>query len=388
VTWRRTRLRYLLQLTEVIGQPDRELLSVYREYGVIRKSDRADNFNKPGSNLALYQVVNKGDLVINRMKAWQGSLGVSPFDGIVSPDYYVCRVDPGINGRFLHHLLRSKPLVAEYGARSTGIRSNQWRLPWAGLADIEVALPSADSQAELADLLDRENEAVAAALQRLDQLVTDMRELLIAERSELMRTASEEGTVALRHVVDILDGRRIPLNAEARALRPGPIPYWGANSIQDYIDDYLFDETLVLIGEDGAPFFDDRRDVSWVVRGKTWVNNHAHVLRPHKGWDPDFVAQALNAVDYGTHITGATRDKLTQNDLRAIRIPMVPVEDQKSIARRLAARSAQVARGAVAGAASRAALAEYREALTVEVTSGGALKDEGQHEAVLPGAVA
>lgn len=100
----------------------------------------------------------------------------------------------------------------------------------------------------------------------------------------------------------------------------------------DHIDSYLFDETIVLLGEDGAPFFDDRRDVAFVVSEKVWVNNHMHVLRPNSGWNAAFLCEALNATDYGEYITGSTRDKLTQEEMLAIRVPRAQLREQEEAA--------------------------------------------------------
>lgn len=82
--------------------------------------------------------------------------------------------------------------------------------------------------------------------------------------------------------VDVLDSRRKPVNAKGRAARPGPIPYYGATGQVGWIDDYLFDEELVLLGEDGAPFLDKSKPIAYVIDGKSWVNNHAHVLRARR----------------------------------------------------------------------------------------------------------
>jgi type I restriction enzyme S subunit len=111
----------------------------------------------------------------------------------------------------------------------------------------------------------------------------------------------------------------------------GDIPYWGAGSIVDYVDDYLFDETLVLLGEDGAPFFDAARPVAHLVRGRVWVNNHIHVLRTTGRVLPQYLVHALNSVDFADYIDGSTRDKLTQGSMKTIRVPVPPVEVQSAI---------------------------------------------------------
>jgi type I restriction enzyme S subunit len=139
-------------------------------------------------------------------------------------------------------------------------------------------------------------------------------------------------TASLKYLTTCLDSQRIPLNAEDRATRQGKYPYWGANGIVDHINDWLFDEELVLLGEDGAPFFDPYKDVAFVVEGKIWVNNHIHVLRIKKGTGAHFLAYCLNIVDYGLFIEGSTRDKLTQGKMRSIPIQCPPLPEQRAIA--------------------------------------------------------
>jgi type I restriction enzyme S subunit len=154
------RLRYLLRPREVTDRTSLQVLSVYRDYGVIPKNSRSDNFNKTPEDITRYQEVRVGDLVVNKMKAWQGSVGISAHHGIVSPDYLVCSVAPSVDSRFMHHLLRSAPLAAEFGARSKGIRPAQWRLYWEDLAEIRINLPILDKQRQIADFLDVETTRI------------------------------------------------------------------------------------------------------------------------------------------------------------------------------------------------------------------------------------
>jgi type I restriction enzyme S subunit len=113
---------------------------------------------------------------------------------------------------------------------------------------------------------------------------------------------------------------------------PGPIPYWGAGGVIDHVAEAIFDEPLVLLGEDGAPFFEPGRPVSFLLDGPAWVNNHIHVLRPNALVDRRFLAYALNAADYSAYISGSTRDKLTQEEMWQIRIPELELEDQRCVA--------------------------------------------------------
>lgn len=136
----------------------------------------------------------------------------------------------------------------------------------------------------------------------------------------------------IKYLTKCLDGQRVPLNAIERGEKKGDIPYWGANKIVDYVNDWLFDEELILLGEDGAPFFDKFKDVAFAVNGRIWPNNHVHVLRPFKKVvNTKFLTYALNCTDYSLYISGSTRDKLNQSDMNNILIRLPPVSEQEAI---------------------------------------------------------
>lgn len=136
----------------------------------------------------------------------------------------------------------------------------------------------------------------------------------------------------LKYATENLDNIRVPLSAEERGQVEGSYPYYGATGIIGYVNDYLFDGEYLLIGEDGAPFFLENKDVAFTAKGKFWVNNHAHILKIYENSDIRFVMHSLNCVDYEKYITGSTRDKLTQSDLSRIIIPFPPFSEQQSIA--------------------------------------------------------
>lgn len=137
----------------------------------------------------------------------------------------------------------------------------------------------------------------------------------------------------VKYFVKCFDGKRIPIDIGER--KPGPYPYWGAGSITDYVENYIFDEELILLGEDGAPFFDYTRPVAFLVNEKIWVNNHIHVLKPSKTISSLFLTFFLNAVDYKTYINGSILNKLTQNNMKNITIVLPTFEEQYKIARLL-----------------------------------------------------
>ncbi len=135
----------------------------------------------------------------------------------------------------------------------------------------------------------------------------------------------------LEDVIEVLDSQRIPINAKERANRQGNVPYYGATGQVGWIDDYLFDEELILLGEDGAPFFDSSKAVAYMIRGKSWVNNHAHVLRALGLIPNSFLMHQLNIVDYRPFVSGTTRAKLPQKPMRNIPLLIPPLPEQHRI---------------------------------------------------------
>jgi type I restriction enzyme S subunit len=136
----------------------------------------------------------------------------------------------------------------------------------------------------------------------------------------------------LENVCDILDGKRVPLNKEQRDKMKGNIPYYGANGIVDYINDYIFDEDLILLAEDGG-YFDEyqTRPIAYLIHGKSWVNNHAHVLKVMGHTITEWIFYSLVHKNVMPFIKGGTRSKLNQADLRQIPMPLPPFPEQKKI---------------------------------------------------------
>ena len=124
----------------------------------------------------------------------------------------------------------------------------------------------------------------------------------------------------LKDACEILDSLRVPVTASNR--EKGKYPYYGANGIQDYISDYIFDDELVLLAEDGGNFGSKEKPIAYRVSGKCWVNNHAHVLKPKQGLDVDYLCYSLMFYKVDGMVNGATRQKLTQTAMKEMKIPM------------------------------------------------------------------
>ena len=136
-------------------------------------------------------------------------------------------------------------------------------------------------------------------------------------------------SMKLEDCCEILDSQRVPITGSDRTS--GDYPYYGANGIQDYVDDFIFDDELVLLAEDGGNFGSKTRPIAYRVSGKCWVNNHAHVLKPKAGLDVDYLCYSLMFYDVGGMVNGATRQKLTQAAMRQMIIPKRRLDEQIEI---------------------------------------------------------
>lgn len=135
---------------------------------------------------------------------------------------------------------------------------------------------------------------------------------------------------------ECLDNFRKPVNSTERAGRLGDIPYYGATGQVGWIDDFLTDEELVLLGEDGAPFLDLIKDKAYLIAGKAWVNNHAHILRSKFGSVGNkYLLHYLNSFNYTGYVNGTTRLKLTQASMDIIPVPLPPIAEQQRIVDRI-----------------------------------------------------
>ena len=140
-------------------------------------------------------------------------------------------------------------------------------------------------------------------------------------------------SMKLEDCCEILDSQRVPITGSDRTS--GDYPYYGANGIQDYVDDFIFDDELVLLAEDGGNFGSKTRPIAYRVSGKCWVNNHAHVLKPKEEIDVDYLCYSLMFYKVDGMINGATRKKLTQTAMKKMKIPLRNIVEQKKIVQQL-----------------------------------------------------
>jgi type I restriction enzyme S subunit len=235
------------------------------------------------------------------------------------------------DGRFVYHSLDYlQDALAEKAVKSTVL---SLRLPI--VENFVIGYPSPAEQQKIAECLSSLDELMAAQARKVEALKEHkkglMQQLFPREgesqprlRFPEFRDAGEWTQDSIGNVCELLNHRRRPITSSQRT--PGPYRYYGASGVVDYVEDYIFDERVVLVGEDGAKWGAFER-TAFLVEGKFWVNNHAHVLNPH-GVNDVLLENYLTMADLAPFVTGAAPPKLTLGKLKEIPVPIPPDEKE------------------------------------------------------------
>lgn len=206
--WQVLKLRQMLTSFSEKNHPDMPLLSVVREKGVIvrRIEDKEKNHNYVPDDLSGYKLVKHGQFVINKMKAWQGSYGVSKFDGIVSPAYFVFDINYDMNKDFFNQAIRSKVYVRYFGQASDGIRVGQWDLSMKRMKEIPFFLPPRDTQDQIVRFLDWKVSGINKLIGIKQKQIAALKEFLQAEIEKQLYTYPIKDTVRLKQLGTFFKG--------------------------------------------------------------------------------------------------------------------------------------------------------------------------------------
>jgi type I restriction enzyme, S subunit len=179
----------LFRVKSIKNTEDEQNLSVYRDYGVIRRDSRDDNHNRVSEDISNYKLVEVGDFVLNKMKCWMGSLGVSEYRGIVSPSYTVCEPIREIHRKYFHYLLRSRDYIQIYDSLSYGVRIGQWELRFHDFKKIKSLYPPLPEQKQISNYLDRKTQQIDDLIEKTERKI----ELLKEQRSSLINQCVTKG---------------------------------------------------------------------------------------------------------------------------------------------------------------------------------------------------
>lgn len=269
----------------------------------------------------------KGDVLFGRRRAYLKKAAQAEFEGICSGDITVLRAKKDLIPELLPFLVNNDKFFDHAVKHSAGGLSP--RVKFKDLANYEFVLPPKAEQARLAKLLWAMDEVIEREKKvswRLDQFFKTKIKYISDDKEH-----SEE-CKRIKDVCLIKDNLRKPLNSTERALIKGKIPYYGANGLVDHISDFIFEEDLVLVAEDGGNFKEFYlKEIAYPVKGKSWVNNHAHVLTVKNGLFPiDWLYFSLVHKNLMKYVTGTTRLKLNKSELELVRI-WVPSKEKMTV---------------------------------------------------------
>ncbi|MBW5290196.1 MAG: Type I restriction-modification system, specificity subunit S [Candidatus Ruthia sp. Asou_11_S2] len=213
-----------------------------------------------------------------------------------------------------------------------GININNLKIK--DLQEYKIPPPLLFEQKRIVVILDKVFKAIDLAKINAEQNLKNVQELFESYLQNIFENKNDDWVEkTLNEISDNLDKQRIPITKKDR--KEGEIPYYGASGIVDYVEDFLFDENLLCISEDGANLLVRTYPIAFSINGKTWVNNHAHILRFKKITTQKFIELYLNSIKLDDFISGMAQPKLNQTQLNKIPIPFSPMEQQKQIVKKL-----------------------------------------------------
>jgi type I restriction enzyme S subunit len=242
---------------------------------------------------------------------------------------------PKLDHVFLYYfLLHSRELLNDLG---TGTTFKE--LSATSLKTVQVPIPPLEEQKRIVAVLDQAFAALDRARALAEANLADAEEFFDSWASDAFRLESgDQPTVYLPDISENLDRLRVPITKADR--KPGDVPYYGASGEVDRVADFIFDEDLLLVSEDGANLLARTYPIAFSISGKSWVNNHAHVLRFENPTDQEFVRLYLNSIPLDDFVSGMAQPKLNQKALNSIPIPFPPDKERARIVEKAAEISA------------------------------------------------
>jgi type I restriction enzyme S subunit len=396
----------LFERIKDVGHPDEEMLSVYREHGVVKKSSRDDNTNQTAENRDIYQLVDDGWFIVNRMKAWQGSVGISSLRGIVSGHYLCFRPSHDEDPRFLNWLLRSAVYAIEYARMSRGVRPGQIEIDNDELRGLRVALPPRDEQRRIADFLDTESvriDALASTQRQARTVLLERRATNIFDAVSGRNAASERVPSTLAWVESLprtwqgvklghfarMGSGHTPSRSRADWWEECSIPWITTGEVSQVRDDRreVLSHTRESISEIGlANSAAELHPKGTVVLCRTASAGYSAVMGQSMATSQDFVTwicspqlnpfyllwclRAMRSDLLGRLAMGSTHKTIYVPDLQMLRIPLPPLAEQQSIVECIRAGNAAIDAAVDVIDRQLALLAERRQALITAAVTG------------------
>lgn len=297
--------------------------AIYNQFNNIRYFVNEEKFNE-----MLRFEVQPNDLIMS-CSGTIGKVAIVPENvrkGIINQALLKLRAKENLYIHYLKYWMES-PLFDEEVSKNTVGAAIKNIASVSILKAIQIPLPPLSEQKQIVAILDKAFEAIDKAKANIEKNIENAKELFQSKLNEVF-TQKGKGWEEKKfgEVCENLDSRRIPITKSKR--EPGEIPYYGASGVVDYVKDYLFDEDLLLVSEDGANLLARTYPIAFSVSGKIWVNNHAHVLRFEYINSQYFIEYYLNTIKLDNFISGMAQPKLNQQKLNSIPVPWPSIEEQ------------------------------------------------------------
>lgn len=348
-----------------------------------------DDEKIPESTKESYQEVLDGEFLINPLNLNYDlkslRIGLSRINVVVSQGYIVLNIKDGFVPEYYEYLLR-KFDIEHMKSLGQGVRQT---ISYTHLKDEKLVVPPVEEQNRISRYLDKKTSQLDTLVNKIEKKI----ELLKEQRTSLINRCVIKGldpnvkmkdsgvewigevpnhwTMSrLKYELDIHNNIRVPLSAEERGTRQGQYPYYGSTSIIDWVDDYLFDGRYILIAEDGGNLVLRNLRLSFIVEGKFWVNNHAHILKSKNPKFDQYYCELLELTDFTTSITGSAQPKLTLEAIKEIPVCVPPEDEVKEIIARINEISTRFDKQIELHDKQLTIYKEFREALISSVVTG------------------
>lgn len=248
-----------------------------------------------------------------------------------------------IINKYLEQFLKSDSCMKQIRLRAK--QGTVTNLHLEEIRELVVPIPTKEEQEKIASILSTVDEQIdntEKLIQKNQELKKGLMQQLLTKgvghikfkKTEIGEIPEEWEVKFLEEICEILDSYRKPIKASERENMKGEIPYYGASGVIDWVNDYIFDEDLILLGEDGENLSSRNTELAFKVSGRCWVNNHAHVfkIRDNKSHNIDFIVYYLESKDYSKYIAGSAQPKITQAQCRKFLLPIPDKKEQDKIA--------------------------------------------------------
>ena len=337
-----------------------------------------------------------GDILFGKLRPYLAKVYVAENPGEAVGDFHVLRFLLGTDSNFCGYLLRTPSFINTVSSSTYGAKMP--RVNWDFLGSMGTPIPPLPEQEAIAAFLDRETGRIDELVHKKKCLIEKLKE----QRTAVISAAVTKGlppevaprfglaphsrfkasgvdwlgdvpegweVKRLSFILQNKNSQRVPISSTDRADVEKTYPYYGASGVIDYVENYIFDETTILVAEDGANLLSRSTPLAFLAHGKYWVNNHAHILSPYKD-SIHYLAFLLLSFDYTPLVTGAAQPKLTKDNLSSIQLPLPPLPEQQAIAAYLDEQTATL--DALVAKVEQAILAlqEYRSTLITAAVTG------------------